>query len=228
MATGSGTGTPIQPSGVTPTITPDAWPNCAVSLARYAQLIGYDECAFFGVSYDGQEQFECATFWTEWQRQNIAESLAQAQQMLEDMIGYPLCPTWVTGTIGNDGRMVDQQDVVGNPITTKWGMVLQAGVRATATIEAGSTVDYSVELIVIGPITSSVTDSAEVKIYYPGSDREITPSKITISGGTITIYIPKCRLLSPDYFTTITADTGLAKTTTEQFHGYGGCDTGLQ
>src|SRR6185503_14749682 len=96
MATGSGTGTPIS-GGIAPTTIPDAWPNCAISLARYAEIIGYNSEAFWGVRYDGQEQFACSTFWTEWQRQMVADALAQAQQMLEDVLGYPLCPTWITG-----------------------------------------------------------------------------------------------------------------------------------
>ena len=125
MATsGSGTGTPVSTSGIPPVNIPDAWPNCAVSLARYAEIIGYDECAFWGVRYDGQEAFNCSTFWSEWQRQEVADALSQAQHMLEDVLGYPLCPTWITGTIVDEERTVDQQEVTGNSICTRWGIVL--------------------------------------------------------------------------------------------------------
>jgi hypothetical protein len=198
---------------------PDAWPNCAVPLSRYADIIGYDSCAFWGVRYDGQEEFECHTFWTEWMRQSVADALATAQGMMEDLLGYPLCPTWITGTIGDDtdARYTDQQAAVGNPITTAWGHVLQAGVRADSVIADGTTVDYTVEPAVIGPFVTTITDTSEVQIFFPDSDRIITPSRMTYSGGSLTIYVPRCRLVSPDLLDTITTDTGLEYTNTDNF-----------
>jgi hypothetical protein len=198
---------------------PDAWPNCAVPLSRYADIIGYDQSAFWGVRYDGQEQFECHTFWTEWMRQQVADSLATAQQMMEDLLGYPLCPTWITGTIpdSGDARYTDQQAAVGNPITTAWGHVLQAGVMAESVIDDDATVDYTVEPAVIGPIATSVTDTAEVKVYFPDSDRIITPSRVVISGGSLTIYVPRCRLVDPDLLSTITGSVGVEYDDTDNF-----------
>ena len=58
-SSGSGTITPVSAAGVPPSTIPDAWPNCAVSLARYAQIVQYDESAFWGVHYTGQEAFAC-------------------------------------------------------------------------------------------------------------------------------------------------------------------------
>lgn len=219
MATGSGVGIPISAPGIGPVIFPDAWPNCAISLARYAQLIGYDECAFWGVRYDGQEQFECSTFWTEWQRQNIANALAEAQQMMEDILGYPLCPTWITGTIpdSGDARYVDEQSAMGNPITTSWAHVLQAGVIASSTIQDSAAVDYSQEPAVIGPFVTIIADISEVRVYLPDSERIVTPLRMTYSGGQLTIYIPRCRLVNPDLYGNVTADIGLEKTDTDNF-----------
>lgn len=219
MATGSGTGTPVTSPGIVPVTLPDAWPNCAVSLARYAQIIGYDECAFWGVRYDGQEQFACSTFWNEWQRQSVADALAQAQQMMEDILGYPLCPTWITGTIPTtgDARYVDEQGVVGNPVTTRWAHVLQAGVMAESVISDGATVDYTQEPAVIGPFVTTITDTSEVRVFLPDSERIVTPSSMTYSGGSLTIYIPRCRLVDPDLYGNVTADTGLEKTDTDNF-----------
>lgn len=198
---------------------PDAWPNCAIPLTRYAQIIGYDECAFFGVRYDGQEQFECSTFWSEWQRQSVADALSQAQGMMEDLLGYPLCPTWITGTIPDtgDARYVDEQSAVGNPITTRWAHVLQAGVMAESVIGDGAIVDYGQEPAVIGPFTTTITDTSEVRVFLPDSERIVTPSRMTYSGGQLTIYVPRCRLVDPDLYGNVTADTGLERTDTDNF-----------
>lgn len=216
-SSGSGTGTPIN-SGIAPSVIPDAWPNCAVSLARYSQIVRYDQCAFWGVRYDGQEQFDCHTFWTEDQRQMVADALAQAQQMLEDVINYPLCPTWITGAIVDDGRFVDQQKGVGNPIVTRWKMLLEAGVRAETTLRENAGIDYSdPDTSVIGPFAATITDTTEVHVYYPDSDREITPSLITYSGGNLTIEIPRCRLVLPELLDDVTAQVGIEKIDEDNF-----------
>lgn len=216
-SSGSGSGTPISGGSVSGTI-PDAWGNCAVPLARYAQYIRVDECAFWGVRYDGQEQFECSTFWTEAQRFMVADALTQAQQMLEDIVLYPLCPTWITGAIVDDGRFVDQQKGVGNPIVTRWKMLLEAGVRAESTLANSASVSYAdADISVVGPFAATISGTDEVHVFYEDSDREITPSKITYSGGNLTIEIPRCRLVNPDLFGTITASLGIEKIDTDNF-----------
>lgn len=203
------------------TTIPDAWPNCAVSLSRYQQIIGVDECSFWGVTYTGQSQFECTDMWSEWQRQNISDALAMAQQLIEDIVNYPLCPTWITGAydIDEDPRYVDQQAGIGNPVVTRWTKIIQAGVQATSTIQAGATVDYSdADISVVGPIATTVTDTSEVKVFYPGSERIITPSRVTISGGNLTIQIPRCRLVDAELLdNTGDPNVGLEKTDTSNF-----------
>jgi hypothetical protein len=171
------------------------------------------------VRYDGQEQFECHTFWTEWMRQSVADALAQAQGMMEDLLGYPLCPTWITGTIGDDtdARYTDQQAAMGNPITTAWGHLLQAGVMAESVIDDDATVDYSVEPAVIGPFTTTITNTSEVQILFPDSERTITPSRMTYVAGVLTIYVPRCRLVDPDLLSTITGTTGVEYSDTANF-----------
>lgn len=217
---GSGTGTPVSSSGIPPTTIPDAWPNCAVSLSRYQQIIGVDEAAFWGVTYEDQSRFECTDMWSEWQRQMVADALAQSQQMIEDIVNYPLCPTWITGfyDADEDPRYVDQQAATGNPIITRWAKIIQAGVMAESTIDDDATVDYSVEPAVIGPFTTTITDTSEVRIRFPDSDRIITPSRMTYTGGVLTIYVPRCRLVSPDLLDeTGDPNVGLEKTDLDNF-----------
>lgn len=218
LISGGTTGTPVSSGvGIPPDTIPAPWPNCAVPLARYADIIGYDQCAFWGVRYDGQESLECGTFWTEWERQSLADALAQAQQMIEDVLGYPLCPTFITGQLATDWRYVDEQPATGNPIVTRWAYILQPGVRAETVIVDNAGVDYTAEPAVVGPIATTVTDQNEVAIFHAGSDRTITPSRIIIAGGLLTIYIPRCRLVNPDLLDTITGSVGLDYTDLDNF-----------
>jgi hypothetical protein len=134
----------------------------ALSLAEYAAIIGYDECAFFGVSYDGQTEYDCRTFWTEYQRMDVYRALMEAQQMMEDVLGYPLCPTWIAGAPEQFGeqRYVDTQELSSNPLLTKWGHIIAAGVQAESTLQADATVTYSVEPATVGPLTVTISDTA--------------------------------------------------------------------
>lgn len=163
--------------------------DSAVSLARYAQLIGYSECSFFGVNAD-VTAYACRTIWTLDQRRTVAKYLAEAQGEIEDILRYPLSPKWFT----------DEEHQLRCPTSTKWGKVLAAGIRAETMIEAGATVDLrGVGDVILDPATISVATAVvadEIHIYHPDSEAEIFPSAISISGGVATISIPRCRLVA--------------------------------
>lgn len=203
---GGGQGTPLPPS-IVPVIVYDQMeelsyiPNCAVSLPRYAKLIGYEEAAFWGVRYENQLLRGCDPLWTEHQRFSIAQALAEAQQEMEQLVNYPLCPTWIAGTVSDEvdhnDRWVDQQ-CYKYGLLTRYPRIIAAGVRAETMIEAGSDVDHGQTVGVIGPLATTATSTEEIHIYYPDSNREIIPSKITIDNGQVTIEIPRYRLVTQD------------------------------
>lgn len=175
--------------------------NCAVPLHRYAQLIGYDEPMFWGVHYDGQEERACNSFWDEPKRLQIANALAEAQWDIERIIGYPLCPTWVTGewTDGDGtGRWTDTQPYRGRQIT-RYPMVIAPGVMAEETLAESADVNCTDDPALIGPIATTLSSTAGIRIYHVGTSRRIYPSSMTISGGNLYIYIPRCRLVRTNY-----------------------------
>lgn len=161
--------------------------DSAVSLARYAQIIGYSECAFFGVKAPRDTAYACRTIWTLDERRTIAKYLAEAQGEIEDVLRYPLSPKWFE----------DEQHDLRCPVLTDWGRVIAAGVRAESVIEDGATVDHSSDPAVI-VVATSVTDADEIRVYHPDSEAEIYPSAIEIAGGIATIEIPRCRMVAED------------------------------
>lgn len=186
---GSGTITPVGP-GVPPSTIPAALPASCISQVRYCEIIGINECAFFGVSRDDQEQYACGTIWTMYERNIIARYRAEAQDEIEAVTRYPMCPTW----------FADERRPYSWPLKSKWGHVIAGGVMATTSIAAGTAVSYATEPATIGPMATTLTDTSEVKVFYPGSVREIEPQTMEIAGGFLTIWIPRCRLVSPDFF----------------------------
>jgi len=171
----------------------------AVPLWRYAQRIRYPEDQFFGVLNETTiENYQCREMWSQLERTDIAYYLREAQRTLEDYLGYFLCPTWSYGTLSEipnyDDRYLDQR-IYRSKMTTRWAHVIQAGTLAVASVSAGEVVDHSSDPAVVGGIATTLTDQAEIRVFHPGSDLEISPSSVVISGGVLTIRIPRARMV---------------------------------
>lgn len=164
----------------------------AVTLPRYAQIVRVNECLIYGVTNaPGQDNSNnCRGPWMEHTREWMVRYLAIAQQMIEDQVNYPLSPRWFTDEI----QIYDQLN--NNPIQIKEGYVIEAGIKATSNISLGETIDQSSDPAIIGPVATAVTDENEIFIYHPGSNQEIIPSSVTISGGFVTIEVPRCRTVT--------------------------------
>lgn len=204
-SSGGGTGTPIVVSSPSTDIYDQmeeliGIPNCAVSLPRYAKLIGYAEPAFWGIVIENAHLYGCDPLWTEAERMNVALALAEAQQEIEQVVGYPLCPTWIAGTVADEwqhnDRWVDAQKL-GYCLLTRYPRLIAAGIRAVTMIDEDSPVVHGAEVGVVGPLATAATDTDEIHVYYPDSDREIIPSSIVISSGFVTIEIPRVRMVIP-------------------------------
>lgn len=161
----------------------------AVRLARYAQMAGFSECAFWGV-YDptDPQNSACRPIQSLSERAMITRYLGEAQDEIELVTGYPLSPRWFT------------DELEYSPIVhAKRHKVIEIGVMATSNIALGTAVNHGADPAVIGPVATTVTDSSEIHVYHPGSTVEIDPSAITIAAGNVTISIPRCRLVEdPD------------------------------
>ena len=172
---------------IVPSITTTSNDSAAVSLARYAQLISYPECQFFGVNNPASiVNYLCRKIWTKPERDNIERYLLEAQTEIEEKISYKLQPTWIEG---EEHKCLD-------PLVTNYGYVRAVGTRATAVIAASETVSHATDPAVIGPVATTVTDADEIHVYHPGSNSEIYPSAMTLSGGNVTIYVPRCRMVT--------------------------------
>jgi hypothetical protein len=212
-SSGGGVGTPVSPPDVVSTIYDQQeelilTPNCAVSLSRYTKLIGYDEVSFWGVLAENSFVRGCDPIWSENERMSLQNALGEAQQEIEQVIGYPLCPTYISGTYDDNPRWFDQQKYCSSRIITRYPRIIAVGSLAVTVIESDSIIDYdiAVGLGIIGPLSTSALSTDEIKVYYPDSDREITPSKITISGGSVTIEVPKYRMVKQEFLNNPSGD----------------------
>lgn len=187
-SSGTGVGTPIAPGPVPPTVIIPEWCTGALPLSRYAtQYNGY-ECGFWGVSNANEPR---NSIWTLFQRQELARALCEAQEEIEKVVGYFLQPKWIE----------DEPHAcspTGNYVTN-WNYVIAGGVGAAELIQADAVVNHTNDPAVIGSIATTVVDPSEIKIYYPGTTQEVIPSDVVISGGAVTIFVPRCRLVGINY-----------------------------
>ena len=156
----------------------------AVKLARYAQLAGYAEDQFFGLNNPDTQQEACKPIWTLPERAMIARYLGEAQEEIEQVVGYPLSPRWFT----------DEQHPFAYPIAARWMKIIAAGFRQVSTIQAGVSVSYATDPSVV-IVNTIVTDENEIRVFHPGTETEIIPSSVTIVGNVATIEIPRARLV---------------------------------
>lgn len=184
MATGSGVGTPVQP-GVVTTYNPTLG-STSVPLHVYAQAVGADECGFWGVRRDGQEDAACGVIWRKYQRDRISSALREAQETMQRVLNYPMVPTYV-----------DEWADYSNPLILKYARLINFGVRTEIQLEAASAVDHSTDPAVVGPILAPDTTISEIQVTHPSTGDVIYPERIEKSGDFITIYIPRCRMVKP-------------------------------
>lgn len=157
----------------------------AVSLPRYAQIVGYSEAAFFGVRKSGQDIYACRTIWTHWQRMDIQRTLLAAQSEVEHVVRYPLSPQW----------FVDEQHTYQKVLVLDKCNVTQLGTKVVADVSLGEACDHTNDPVTISIAGVGFTDPAEVHVYHPGTDYEIIPSACTIVGGNLNISLPRVRMV---------------------------------
>jgi len=160
----------------------------AVTLAAYARHIQVCECQFFGVKdAPNCTGTGCKTIWTKEERDWVQYYLAESQWEIENIIHYPVGKRWIT----------EERHSITYPILTRLGYVISGGTQTESAISAGEAVDHTTDPATVGPIATTVTDAEEIHVFHPGSDIEIDPSAITLSGGFVTIRIPRCRMVKP-------------------------------
>lgn len=166
----------------------------AVRLARYANIIEYPECNFYGVNADIDTGFQCQEIWTKPQRDMILKYLAEAQYEIEQETSYPLNPRWI-----GQGQTQEYQDWQALPrgrrIVTRFARYIEAGIEAEDNISLGAAVNHATDPAIIGPVATAVTDVDEIRVYHPDLDVEIDPSSIAIALGSVTIEVPRCRMV---------------------------------
>lgn len=158
--------------------------DSAVRLSRYAQILGISEDQFFGINNPATRTESCHPIWTLADRLMIARYLKEAQTEIEQVTNFPLSPRW----------FVDEFKYYGYPVHSTWKKVIAAGFRNTSTIHAAMPLVYATDPVAFFHATT-LTDADEIRVFHPGTEIEIIPSSVVISGGNVLIEVPWARLV---------------------------------
>jgi len=176
-----------------------------LTLDRYCDLmVGMDRitrCMFNGIDIP-TPAYDVAGMGivTQSQRNTLAMYLYQAEVKREEFLGYHIGYKWIIHEHHDCG--------VDNPYMLNMKYLRSVGYPTLANISIGEAVNYGVPPFNAAnpptdPITITVATTVsiyEILVMYPGENVCITPSSIVDNGdGTVTISIPRCRLVHPDY-----------------------------
>lgn len=166
-----------------------------LTLDRYQELMGLSVCAFNGINRpDDNLDPACSSIVTQTQRDDLAMYLLQAEEMREEELGYYLGAKW---------RVEEQNVWRANPFTLDKKYLIEVGWPTWTAIQAGVALDWGLDPTNPNdPVEISVAttvSTSEIVVTYPGEQVQIRPSSITAVGGTVTIQIPRCRLVRPEY-----------------------------
>lgn len=166
-----------------------------LSLDRYQEImrINIAPYAFNGINNPNEENcYPCAAIWKQYDRDAMAEAIAQAEEMREAELNYNLAPVY--------SYYYEEMDY-SFPVILAKKHLIEIGTPTVDDIQLAVPLTLSVLGVPNDPIVitvpTTVTDPDEICVYYPGEDVHIHPSKVVIAGGNATITIPRYRLLDP-------------------------------
>lgn len=195
-----------------------------IPLDRAAEILGIEPNHFNGVvsDYGVPNRNACDDVWYQyaWQnaskfsREDLAYVLHQAEEEVATELGFYPTPVWIQNEeheIEGSYRteLYNTRNTIGGlrTIFTRFGYVLEGGIRAKTVIEADAPIVYSDENLdgydetatVVVPTT--VTDKEEIAVYFPGRSAddawEIRPVSVTILTGVATITFPRSYAVKP-------------------------------
>lgn len=225
---GIGVGTPLTLPDITSggSFRPPVY--TALSLYRYAQLMGINPIQFMSGGDQGTlfPTTGCTDRWWHyaWQdpnkvsRTELAEEILRAEDDVTAQLKYRPGPWWT-----EDDEIVYpryyRRELTAlrgykpnghyKSVSLQYGNFIQAGKRAVSLVSAGEAVTFAdddgdgfLETAVISAATALI-DACEIKVYYPGAngdqDYEIRPARVkTLAGGIVTFRFDAWLLFKPE------------------------------
>lgn len=182
-----------------------------LSLDRWAELIGVHPLHFNQVQYMDSGMCGFPILQYAWQsadktsREGIARAIADAENRIENYLGFPLAKRWIT-----EEHVFTTQSTMAQ---TDEKYARYGGVRASGSVSLGVPIVYSdeendgYEETATVSFLTGITDPSEIHIYYPDKDGaeayEIRNTKVTLEAGTCIVQFRREQCLLEKFLTPI-------------------------
>jgi hypothetical protein len=147
-------------------------------------------CAFNGVENPDETLTGCDKLcWAQWEREAIAQALADAEGALAEHLRWWIGPRFLTD---NDCLWTD-------PLILRWGHIVGGGIEGTTDVSTDvAASDFTVDPATITIPTASFTSVDEVQVIETSSGLEIYPDEINTVGANYVLEIDQCKLIEWD------------------------------
>jgi hypothetical protein len=198
-------------------------------LDTFAAILGLDPWEFAGASFEPpRSKAQCTALFKQfvWQhdfiaREEVGETIAQAEQMIADALGYWPAPKYFVDEVVQYPRPYERELWGGagthrgewKAVQTLWKRVISGGIFNRTSLQANvavTKVDADSDQVFEGfslTIATTITDPAQIAIYFTANDRlsapldetwRIRPITVTFSGGVATITGHRSQLIKPE------------------------------
>lgn len=158
------------------------------SLDQYRKRFNIPPWAFNGVENPDENRRGCDHYWTQWQRDDLAIALADAEELLAERLGFYLGTRY----------LIDYDRVWSNPLQLRYGHVLGAGIRARTEVTPSAS-DFTTDPATITVAAASFSGgTSEVVVIEDETGLEIEYDEIETSGTNYIISISQYKLLEWD------------------------------
>lgn len=196
-----------------------------LSLDRWAQLMGLNPLHFNQVRFDEPDNAICSDIYFQynWQtadhisREQLAQTIAEAEQDIEQWLGYHLSPQWEVdewrpALRPNNPEFVNYNghDIRGfrQTVHADFGYFISGGIQAKTLIEAGAAITYTdvdgdgYKETATVTVNTVAQDINEIAIFYPGKDGddawEIQIPEVSIAVPVATIVFRREQAVIPE------------------------------
>lgn len=200
-----------------------------LSLDQWAAVMGYNPWEFnqigTGIQFARDAQCQTVFYQYSWQKQflsreEIGLAIAQAENALEKVLGFPIAPKWIS----QEPNPYPQKAAVSSGFTEGWltpdrrwksvslanGYIQKLGQKVWTLVETDVTYTRSdpdgdgFDELFTATVTAADLDVNTIKVFYPEADRdnldesyEIRPLSLSYDGSTLTIKGKMYQLVKP-------------------------------
>jgi len=158
------------------------------SLDDYRKRFNIPPWAFNGVENPNEARRGCDHYYTQWERDDLAIALNDAEELLAERLGFYLGARY----------LIDYDRVWSSPLQLRFGHVLGAGIRARTEVTPSAS-DFTIDPATITVAAASFTGgTSEVKVIEDATGLEIEPDAIQTVGANYVILISQYKLIEWD------------------------------